>query len=38
MKWYEHQPECIITELLLLKRIKDLEAKKKRSSLEVQNK
>lgn len=28
MQWYEQQPECNITELLLLKRIKDLVAKK----------
>jgi hypothetical protein len=37
MQWYEQQPKCNSTELLLLKRIKDLTAKKRRS-LEVQKK
>ncbi|GFV15400.1 transposable element Tcb1 transposase [Trichonephila clavipes] len=33
MKWYEQQSECCPTQLLLLKRIRDLEAKKRRSSM-----
>jgi len=37
MQWYEQQTECNSTELLLLKRIKDL-ATIKRSSLETQKK
>ncbi|KAL4085384.1 hypothetical protein QTP88_027243 [Uroleucon formosanum] len=37
MQWYEQQPECNTTELLLLKRIKALVAKK-RNSLAVQKK
>lgn len=37
MQWYEQQPEWNTTELILLKRIKDLVAKK-RSSLKIQKK
>lgn len=38
MRWYEQQPENNTTELLLLKRIKDLAAREKKSSIKIQNK
>ncbi|GFU51927.1 uncharacterized protein TNCV_3734321 [Trichonephila clavipes] len=33
MEWYEQQSECCPTQLLLLKRIKDLTAKKRRCTM-----
>ncbi|GFU03174.1 uncharacterized protein TNCV_2720761 [Trichonephila clavipes] len=33
MEWYEQQSECCPTQLLLLKRIKDLAAKKRRCTM-----
>lgn len=36
-QWYEQQPECNSTELLLLKRIKDLAAKKCSLKVEKEN-
>ncbi|PRD33871.1 UNVERIFIED_CONTAM: hypothetical protein NCL1_16356 [Trichonephila clavipes] len=33
MEWYEQQSECCPTELLLLKRIRDLSAKKRRCTM-----
>ncbi|GFV12771.1 uncharacterized protein TNCV_1367411 [Trichonephila clavipes] len=33
MKWYEQQSECFPPQLLLLKRIRDLAAKKRRCTL-----
>ncbi|PRD21176.1 UNVERIFIED_CONTAM: hypothetical protein NCL1_52567 [Trichonephila clavipes] len=33
MEWYEQQSECYPTQLLLLKRIRDLETKKRRCTM-----
>ncbi|GFX31894.1 uncharacterized protein TNCV_3408091 [Trichonephila clavipes] len=33
MEWYEQQSECCPTQLLLLKRIRDLAAKKRRCTM-----
>ncbi|GFY25228.1 uncharacterized protein TNCV_2483491 [Trichonephila clavipes] len=33
MEWYEQQSECCPTQLLLLKRIRDLAAKKRRCTI-----
>ncbi|GFU21932.1 uncharacterized protein TNCV_3284001 [Trichonephila clavipes] len=33
MEWYEQQSECCPTQLLLLKRIRDLTAKKRRCTI-----
>ncbi|GFW97980.1 uncharacterized protein TNCV_1806311 [Trichonephila clavipes] len=33
MEWYEQQSECSPTQLLLLKRIRDLAAKKRRCTM-----
>ncbi|GFW74497.1 uncharacterized protein TNCV_2413961 [Trichonephila clavipes] len=33
MEWYEQQSECCPTQLLLLKRIRDIAAKKRRCTL-----
>ncbi|GFX46133.1 uncharacterized protein TNCV_2094491 [Trichonephila clavipes] len=33
MEWYEQQSECCSTQLLLLKRIRDLAAKKRRCTM-----
>ncbi|GFU60898.1 hypothetical protein TNCV_3372271 [Trichonephila clavipes] len=33
MEWYEEQPECYPTQLLLLKRIRDLAAEKRRCTM-----
>ncbi|PRD20587.1 UNVERIFIED_CONTAM: hypothetical protein NCL1_54144 [Trichonephila clavipes] len=33
MEWYEQQSECYSTQLLLLKRIRDLAAKKRRCTM-----
>ncbi|GFU60199.1 uncharacterized protein TNCV_4249031 [Trichonephila clavipes] len=34
LKWYEQQAECCPTQLLLLKRIRDLAAKKRRCTID----
>ncbi|GFU11123.1 uncharacterized protein TNCV_2936551 [Trichonephila clavipes] len=33
MEWYEQQSECCSTQLLLLKRIRDIAAKKRRCTI-----